>query len=74
MNHMPRRETISSGDFGLAGFAAMERAAFGQKFGPRRAMDGAVDPAATEQRTIGGVDDGVNAKSCDVGNDDVEPY
>ena len=30
MNHMPSRQTITFGDFGVAGLAAMERAAFGQ--------------------------------------------
>jgi hypothetical protein len=29
MNHMPRGQSISMGDFGIAGLAAMERAAFG---------------------------------------------
>jgi hypothetical protein len=36
-------------------------------------MDGAIDAAATEQGRIRGVDDGVNAKRGDVGNDDFEP-
>ena len=30
MNHMPCRQTITFGDFGVAGLAAMQRAAFGQ--------------------------------------------
>ncbi len=30
MNDMPCRQTITLGDFGVAGLAAMERAAFGQ--------------------------------------------
>ncbi len=29
MNHMPRRQPVTSGDFGVAGLAAMQRAAFG---------------------------------------------
>lgn len=30
MNHMPRRQTVTPGEFGVAGLAAMQRAAFGQ--------------------------------------------
>jgi hypothetical protein len=36
-------------------------------------MDRTIDPAAAEQRTIGRVDDGVNAQRGDVGNDDFQP-
>ena len=36
-------------------------------------MDCAVDAAATEQRAIRGVDDGVNTQCRDVGDDDLEP-
>ena len=61
MDHMPRRQPIAQGDFGAAGLAAMEAAAFGEKFGSRRAMDRAIDAAAAEQRRVRGVDDGVNA-------------
>ena len=58
------------GDFGAAGLAAMERAAFGQQLGPGRAMDRAIHPATAEQRGVRGVDDGVNAQGRDVGDDD----
>ena len=61
MNHMPRRQAIASGDFGVAGLAAVQRAAFGQQLRPGRAMDRAIDAAAAEQRRVRGVDDGVNA-------------
>jgi hypothetical protein len=50
----------------------MEGAAFGEKLGPRSAVDRAVDAAATEQGRIRGVDDGVNAQGRDVGDDDFE--
>ena len=36
-------------------------------------MNGAIDATATEQRRIGGVDDGVNAQCGDVGNNDFQP-
>jgi hypothetical protein len=49
MDHMPRRQAISEGDLGVAGLAAMEGAAFGEKLGSRGAMNGAVDAATPEQ-------------------------
>jgi hypothetical protein len=36
-------------------------------------MDRAVDATAAQQRRIGGVDDDVNAKCRDVGDDDFQP-
>jgi hypothetical protein len=61
MDHMPSLQQIAPGDLGIAGLAAMEGAAFGEKLGSRRAMDRAIDAAPAEQGRIGGVDDGVNA-------------
>jgi hypothetical protein len=61
MNHMPRGQTVTTCDFGAAGFAPTERAALGKELGTGRAMDRAVDAAAAEERGIRGVDDGVNA-------------
>jgi hypothetical protein len=49
MNYMPCRQTITFGDFGAAGLAAMERAAFGQQLRPGRAMDRTIDAATAEQ-------------------------
>ena len=73
MDHVPRRQPIAPGDLGVAGRAAIERAALGEQFGPGGAMDRAVNAAPAEQRRIGGVDDGVNAQRRDVGNDDFQP-
>jgi hypothetical protein len=70
---MARRQPIAIGDFGVAGLAAMEGAAFGEQLRPCRAMDRAVDTASAKQRTIRGVDDGVNAQAGDVGDDDFKP-
>jgi hypothetical protein len=49
MNHMARRQTVTPGDFGVAGLAAMQRAAFGQQLRPGRAMDRTIDAATAEQ-------------------------
>jgi hypothetical protein len=73
MNHMPRRQTVTPGDFGVAGLAAMERTAFGQQFGPGPAMDRAIDATTAEQRRVRSVDDSVNAQGRDVGDDDFQP-
>jgi hypothetical protein len=61
MNDMPRRQAIAFGDFGVAGVAAVQRVAFGEQLRPGRAVDGAIDAAAAQQRAIRGVDDRVNA-------------
>jgi hypothetical protein len=61
MNHMPRGQTVSLGNFGAAGLATTERATFGEELGTGRAMDRAVDAASAEEPGIRGVDDGVNA-------------
>jgi hypothetical protein len=73
MNHMPCRQTVTFGDFGVAGLAAMEGAALGQQFGAGRAMDRTIDAATAEQRRVGGVDDGVNAQRRDIGDNDFQP-
>ena len=65
-------EPVAFGDLGIAGLAAVEHAAFGEKLGPGRPMDRAIDAAPAKERRIGGVDDGVNAERRDVSNDDVE--
>jgi hypothetical protein len=49
MNHMPCRQPITSGDFGIAGGAAMERAAFRQQLRPGRPMDRTIHAAAAKQ-------------------------
>jgi hypothetical protein len=61
MNHLPRRQPIPQGDFGVAGLAAMKGAAFGQKLWTSGAVDGPIHAAAAEQGRVGGVDEGVNA-------------
>jgi hypothetical protein len=64
---------IALGDLGIAGLAAVEHPAFGHELRARRTMDRAIDAAPAEERRIRGVDDGVNAQACDVGNNDFQP-
>ena len=61
MNDMPRRQPVAWGDPDVASFAAAKRAAFGEQPRSGGAMDRAIDAAPAEQRSVGGVDDGVNA-------------
>jgi hypothetical protein len=61
VNHMLGRQPIPAGDFGVAGRAAIQRAAFDKQLGPGRPMDRAINAAPAEQGRIRGVDDGVNA-------------
>ena len=70
---MARRQPVAARDLGVAGLAAMQRPAFRKQLRPRRAMDGAIDATAAEQRRIGGVDDGVDIEFGDVAGDDAEP-
>jgi hypothetical protein len=49
MNHAPRRKLVTFGDFGTAGLAAIQGAAFGEKLRARGAMNGAIDAATAEQ-------------------------
>src|SRR5262249_30951642 len=58
---------------GGAGVAAAERATFGEQVRPGGAMDGAIDAAAAEQRSVGGVDDGPHIERGDVRDADLEP-
>ena len=73
MNHMPRRQPITSGNLGAAGLAAIQGTAFGEKLRSGGPMDRAIDAPAAEQRGVRRVDDGVNAKRRDVGDDDFQP-
>ena len=70
---MPGLETIPFGDLGIAGLAAVQHAAFKNKLRPRGPMDRTIDTTAAQQRRIGGVDDGVNAKRCNISDDDFQP-
>src|ERR1700675_3443914 len=73
VNDVLGRQPMTPRDLGSAGRAAAERSAFDKQFRPRGAMDRAVNATATEQRLIGGIDDGVDRKRGDVGNADLKP-
>ena len=70
VNDVTRRKPVAERDPRLAGRAAADLSAFRQKLRPRGAMDRSIDPAASEQAFIGGIDDGVERKRRNVSDDD----
>lgn len=66
VDHMLGRQAIAAGDLGGAGIAAAQSPALGQQLRPGGAVNRAVDAAATEQASVGGVDDCVHVKRRDV--------
>src|SRR5262249_55995838 len=52
VDHVLRRKPISFGDLGIAGLAAVQHPAFSNEVRSRRAMDGAIDAASTEERRV----------------------
>ena len=67
-----RGQPVALRRLGLARSAASERAALVEQLRARRAMDGAVDAAAAQQRRVRGVDDRVDALLGDVAADDLD--
>ena len=60
---------VAARDFGLAGGAAAECAAFRQQFRPGGAMNRAIHPAAAEQRRVRGIHNRVHALPRDIAGD-----
>jgi hypothetical protein len=60
------RESVGFGDLCLTGGAASQGPAFGEKLGTSGAMNGAIHAAASEQRRIRGVHDGIHILFRDV--------
>src|ERR1700730_11289976 len=58
MDHVARGQTVTVRDLGVASGAALKRPALGEEIGSGGAMDGAVDTAAAQERSIRGVDNG----------------
>ena len=73
MDHMLGRQPITFGDLGIACLATIEQAAFFEQLITSRVVDRSVHATTAEQCRVGGVDDGVNAQGCNVGDGDFEP-
>ena len=73
MDNVLRRQPKAARDLGPTGLTAAEPLTCGQQLRPSGAMNRAVDPAATAQAGIRGVNDGIDGERGDVGNADLEP-
>ena len=60
MNDIFAGQLVALRDFCAPGFAAVERFTFRQQLRSCSTMNAAVHTAATQQRLVGSVDDGVN--------------
>ena len=72
MDDVTGLEVVAAGDFGLAGAAAIEHAAFGQQLVSCGAMNGTVHTATAEEGGVGGIDDGIDVEGGDVGLESCE--
>src|SRR5204862_6742611 len=66
MNDMPGWQPIAAGEPCLSRWAAADLAALGEEFRAGGAVNRAIDPAAAEQRGIGGIDDRVDLPAGDI--------
>jgi hypothetical protein len=73
VNDMPRGQPVASGNLGVSGGAAVQRATLREQLRPGNAMNRAVYAAAAEQGLIRRVDDRINAQRRDIGDDDLKP-
>jgi hypothetical protein len=72
MDHESGGQPITFGDFGVPGLAVVQETTFLEKFRPGRAVNRAIDPAATQQRLVRGINDGVNCQCSDIGTNGTE--
>lgn len=66
MNDVSCWEVVSLCNLCLAGWAAAELAAFSDEVLSSGAVDGAVYSASSEERCVGGIDDGIDLELGDV--------
>ena len=62
VNHEASGQTIAPCNLRFAGSTTSERAAFGEQFGARRAMNSAIDTAAAEERCVCRVNNGIRVE------------
>jgi len=73
MDDVPRGQSIAFGKLRLARPAAAEQPAFVNQLRPGGAVDGPIDAAAAEQRTVRRIDDRVHLEPGDVAAMDFDP-
>jgi hypothetical protein len=72
MEYISARQTIALRNLGVTGFAAAQPGAFLQQTRSGGPVDGAVHPASTQQRVVGGIDNGINRQCGDIGLNDFD--
>jgi hypothetical protein len=65
-------QKISTRDFSFAWTTAAQRAAFGEQFGARGAVNRAIDSATAEERCVRRVHNGINVQFSDVALDNLD--
>lgn len=71
MDDVAGGQPVAFGDLGVAGGATAEVAALSQQFRAGGAMNCAVDTTTAHQRIVRGIDDGIDIKCRNVGDNDV---
>ena len=71
MNHIFAGQAISLCDFCAASLAAMQRTAFCKQFRSGGTMNAAVHTTAAQKRSVGSIDDCVNAHFCNIVSDNL---
>ena len=66
VNDEPCRQTIALRDSGVAGLTTSETAALRQQLRPGGPMDRSIDAATAEERSVGGIYDGIDLERSDV--------
>src|SRR5262249_48942820 len=72
VNHEASRQTIAARYLRFAWPTTAERAAFGEQFGPRDAMNRAIDTATAEQCRVRRVHNRINLELCDIAAEDFD--
>jgi hypothetical protein len=66
VNDAARRQVKSRGQFGFTGAAAVQGAALIKQHRTGGGVNGAIHPAATEQRGVGRIDNCVHLECCNI--------
>ena len=74
MDHIFAGQVVSFCDFCAAGLAAMQHTAFCKQFRSGGTMNAAVHTAATQKRSVGSIDDCVNAHFCNIVSDNLQRH
>ncbi len=66
MDDVARLQPVAPGDLCISGCTAVQQAGFGKQFRPCGAVNGPINPTASQQRGIGGIDNCVHIQSGNI--------